>query len=134
MAHDPNRIQLGTSQSNIKDVDNRVGLVAAGLVARLGADNTISATAGTPIGISLGRDLSNTNRSAVARRGLRVPLRLAEGYTPAVGAAVTFDAAGMGVSGGTATKGVYVTGAIAGVPEDGSADVAVALVDFPGGL
>lgn len=140
MAHDPTRIQLGTTQSNIKDVDNRVGAVDAGKIVRLKSDGTLSLAAadGSPLGISLGKDLSNTNKTAVARTGLRVPILLTAAFTPAIGAQVhVSDTTGLAIASGAGATGLnatYVTGIMTGVKEDGVTEANVALIDFPGGL
>jgi hypothetical protein len=138
MGHDSSKVLMGANQSNIKEVSNHKGSVEAGLVVKLASDNTISATTGAILGVSMGRDLSDTGRTAIARKGLRVPVKLTSGVTPAIGGAVYIvDATGeahTGASAGrTLVNAVFASAKITGIGEDGlSKDVA--LVDFPGGL
>jgi hypothetical protein len=139
MAHDATKVLLGTTTSSIKEVDNRKGTIAAGLIVRLKSDDTISIAAadGNPLGISLGRSLSDTARTAIARKGLRVPLVLTAAFTPTVGAQVNIsDTTGKGIAAGagaTAMNATYASGLLTGIDEDG-ADALVALIDMPGGL
>ena|SRR5690606_26646920 len=144
MGNIPGKVLMGSVGSNIKEVTSNVGNIEAGLCVRLGSDGSISATSGTPIGVSLGKDLSDTNKTAICRKGLRVPVKLTSGFNPTVGAQVFFvNATGLaGASDGVNTTGVnatYSTGRIggsgvdAGISETGEA-VGVAYIDFPGGL
>lgn len=139
--HNPNTVLLGSTRANIKEVGNRKGIIAAGIAVRLKSDGTISTASadGGLLGISLGRDLSDTGRTAIAYKGTKVPLRLTVGFTPTIGAPVGIDnvtglgkAAGAGV---TTVNATYVELLSDGaVPEDGSANVPCAIIDFPGGL
>ena len=143
--HNASQVLMGTTQSNIKEVTNYVGAYAAGIAVRQKADGTLSITKadGSLVGVSLGWDLSDTNRNAVARKGLRVPVQLASGFNPVVGAVVEIDdATGLATGTGTktATAATYATGRVGGtgvaggIAENGGAAVGVALIDFPGGL
>jgi hypothetical protein len=105
----------------------------------LKSDGTLSKAAadGEALGISLGKDLSDTDKIAIVRRGLKVPLLLTDSFEPTVGAQVTIDdvtgigkAAGSGVTGVNAT---FASGVLTGIAEDGI-EVDVALIDMPGGL
>lgn len=142
--HDATKVLLGATRSNIKEVDNHAGDPAtfkAGLVVRLKSDDTLSLAKsdGSIRGLSLGKDLSNTNRTAICRKGLGVPVRLASGFTtPAIGGQVaivdtTGEARAYTGSGDTYVNAHYVSGKLTGVDEDGN-EVDVALIDFPGGL
>lgn len=139
MGHDATKVLLGSTQSSVKEVDNRAGVIAAGLIVRLKSDGTIVVTAadGNALGISLGRSLSNTSRTAIARKGLRIPVQLTDAFTPTVGAQVNIsDTTGKAIASGagaTAMNAVYATSTLTGIDEDGS-EVNVALIDFPGGL
>lgn len=141
MGHDATKVLMGQINSNIKEVDNRAGsptTFAAGLCVHLKSDDTISLAAadGAKLGISLGRSLSDTNRVAICRKGVRVPIQLANGFTPTIGAQVQISTTtGQAVASGTAVNAVYITAALTGIDEDGN-DVTddVALIDFPGGL
>lgn len=141
MSHNPNTVLLGATRSNIKEVGNRVGSVAAGTAVRLKSDGTLSTVAadGGLVGVSLGRDLSDTNRTAFAYKGVGIPVLLATGFTPVLGAAVYIDNA-TGKAKGSATDTTAVNATFSailsagGIPEDGGSPVACALIDFPGGL
>lgn len=139
MTHDATKVLMGNINSNIKEVSNHVGAYAAGIAVRLKDDNTLSITKahGELLGVSLGKDLSDTNRIAIVRKGIRVPIQLKAEFDPTIGAVVEIDdatslATGDGTK--TAVNAVYASGRLTGISEvDGSA-VGVALVDFPGGL
>lgn len=140
MSHNPNQVLLGTTRGNIKEIGNRKGTILAGRAVRLKSDETISVASadGQLLGISVGADLSDAGRTAIAYKGIGVPVRLGAGFTPVVGAVVnlsntTGEAVASG-GGATAVNAVYSKllsdGAIA---EDGTT-VLAALIDFPGGL
>lgn len=137
--HDPTKVLLGNIPSSVKEVDNRNGTIAAGLAVRLKSDNTISLlkSDGSLLGISLGKDLSNIGRTAIARLGLKVPIQLTAAFTPVIGAQVnisdTTGKAGTAGAGLTAVNAKYVSGVLSGLQEDGTS-VDVALIDFEGGL
>jgi hypothetical protein len=137
--HDPTKVLLGTTQSNIREVDNRKGTIAAGLAVRLKSDETVSflAADGSLLGISLGKSLSDTGRTAICRKGLRVPVVLGGGLTPVIGAQVHLsDTTGAAVAAGAGATGVnatYSSGVLTGLAEDGTT-VSCAFIDMPGGL
>lgn len=139
--HDPNKVLMGTTQSSYKVVTSHKGAIAAGAIVRQKSDGTISLAAadGNPLGISLGKDLSNTDFTAVCRQGLRVPVRLTASFNPTVGAQVHIsDTTGLAIASGAGATGMnatYVTGRLSGggIAEDGTT-VGVALIDFGGGL
>lgn len=141
MAHNPNQALMGATQSSAKEVTNEKGSIEAGLAVRLKSDGTLSVAAsdGSLLGISLGRDLSDIGRTAICRKGLRVPVKLGTGFDPVVGAVVNIsDTTGEAVASGqgaTAVNAVYATGRLSdgGIGEDGQTK-GVALIDFPGGL
>jgi hypothetical protein len=132
---------LGNVDTNIKEVINRSGDPAtflAGLCVHQKSDGTLSLAVadGSKIGISMGRSLSDTLRTAICVKGLRVPIRLTNSFTPTVGAQVQISATtGKAVSSGTAVNAHYVTGVLTCIDEDGNtvAD-GCALIDMPGGL
>lgn len=79
MAHDPNKVLLGSTQSSDKEITCHAADPAtfkAGYAVRLNSSGALSLTSGTRIGVSLGRSLSDTLKTAVARVGNRIPLRL----------------------------------------------------------
>lgn len=143
MGHDSSKILMGSTQSNHREVMNRVGSIAAGKVVRLKSDDTISVAKadGEILGVSLGKDLSNTNRTAYVNDGLAVPIALKSGFTdPAIGAQVAIDdttgeAVAYTGSGNTYVNAKYVSGAKTAVLEDGT-EVATgaAYIDMQGGL
>lgn len=150
MSHDASKVLMGATGSSHKEVTNYPGSAAleAGLVAHAKSDGTVTKAKadGSPVGVSLGKDLADTGRSAVCRKGLRVPLKLKASFNPTIGAAVLIDdAEGYGTGDGTntAVNAVYATGrlggsgATGGIVEGASSEtgsVGIALIDFPGGL
>lgn len=144
MSHDSNKVLMGSKESSGGEVTNypSVGGVAieAGCAAILESSGKVSkdTSEGSLVGISMGKDLSHTERTAVARKGLRVPLKLASGFSPVVGGRVAIqDDTGLGKAytgtGDRYVNAVYASGKISGIGEDGLAKD-VALIDFPGGL
>lgn len=137
--HDSTKVLLGSTISTVREVDNRKGVIAAGTIVRLKSDDTISVASadGSPLGISVGRSLSDTSRTAIARKGLGVPVLLTAAFTPTIGAQVNIsDTTGKAIAAGagaTAMNATYASTTMVGVDEDGSS-VDVALIDFPGGL
>lgn len=137
--HDATKVLLGATQSSLKHVDNYAGAIDAGKIVRLKSDGTISIALadGNALGISLGKSLSDTSRTAVCRAGLRVPVLLTAAFTPVVGAQVNIsDTTGIAIAAGagaTAMNAIYVSGVLTGVLEDGTT-ANVALIDFQGGL
>ncbi len=150
MAHNASRVLLGSTQSVVKEVTNHIGSIAAGYAVHLSSLDAISLAAsdGALLGISLGTDLSDSGRTAICRKGLRVPVRIASGFTPAIGGHVAIsDTTGEAVaytgSGNAYVNAVYVTSRIGTLNTGGIAEgatsgetgtVGVALIDFPGGL
>jgi hypothetical protein len=138
MGHDASKVLMGATGSNIKEVSNHKGTVAAGLAVRLKSDDTLSLSSsdGQWLGVSLGGDLSNAGYTAICRKGIRVPVQVGSGLTPVIGAAVTFsNTTGEASGSGTASSAVFASLVMenGGVMEDGTL-VDVAYVDFPGGL
>lgn len=138
---DATKVLMGAVGSNIREVDNRSGDPAtfqAGLVVHLKSDDTLSLASadGSKLGVSLGRSLSDTKRTAICRKGVRVPVQVTNGFTPTVGAQVQFSTTtGKVVTSGTAVNAVYIAVGLTGIDEDGNALAdPVALIDFPGGL
>lgn len=137
--HDSSKVLMGQTRSNIKEVDNYAGDPAtfqAGLCVHLKSDGTLSLASadGSKLGVSLGRSLSNTNRVAVCRKGLGVPVQVTAAFSPTLGAQVQFSTTtGKVVTSGTAVNAVYSAVGLTGVDEDGN-EIDVALIDFQGGL
>lgn len=139
--HSATTVYMGSHRSSEVEIDNWAADPAtfkAGMCGHLKSDGTVSLALsdGNKIGISMGRSLSNTKRTPFARKGLGIPILLANGFTPTVGAQVQISTTtGLAVSSGTAVNAIYVTGALTAYDEDGVliAD-GCALIDFPGGL
>jgi hypothetical protein len=80
MSHDATKLVLGATQSSEKDIsvfNSDPATYLAGLaVSQSSVAGALSllATAGMRCGISLGKSLSDSKKTAVARTGLRVPL------------------------------------------------------------
>ncbi len=141
MGHSASTVQMGTTRSKIKEVVNQAGDPAtflAGLCVHQKSDGTLSLAVadGSKIGISLGRDLSNTKRTAICTKGVEVPVLLANGFTPTVGAQVQISTTtGKAVASGTAVNAYYATSTLTAYDEAGSAIAdGAALINFPGGL
>lgn len=155
MGHNANKVHMGSTQSSVKEVSNYEtvsgSVVEAGLACIMESSGKISidTSEGQLVGISLGRNLSDVgSRTAVCRKGLRVPVKLKAGFNPTIGAAVAIeDDTGLARA-YTGTGDRYVnavfasgrlggSGATGGVAEGATTDtgtVGVALIDFPGGL
>ena len=141
MSHSATTIYMGAHKSNILESDNWIGDPAtfkAGLCCHLDDDGDLSLASadGSKIGISLGRSLSDHKRTTVARKGKGIPILLANGLTPVIGAQVQISTTtGTAVASGTAVNAVYVSSTLTAYDEDGVviADGA-ALIDFIGGL
>jgi len=144
MSHNAGKVLMGSSESSGKEITNYPSVsdtvVEAGCVCILESTGKVSkdTSEGSIVGLSVGKDLAHTNRTAVARKGIRVPLKLASGFTPTVGARVAIqDDTGLGKAytgtGDRYVNAVYASSKIVGIGEDGL-DKDVALIDFPGGL
>lgn len=141
MAHNANQALLGAIGTNIYESGNRVGAIDAGLAVRLKSDGTITTAKadGLLLGISIGKDLSDTNKTAICYKGVRVPIRLTAAFTPTIGAVVyisdTTGKAAASATDATAVNAVYTQLLTDGaLPEDGGTAVAACYIDFPGGL
>ncbi len=139
--HSATTIQMGSTRSKVKEVVNYAADPAtflAGLCGHQKSDGTISLAAadGSKIGISLGKSLSDTKRTAFVTKGLEVPILLANGFTPTVGAQVQISTTtGKAVSSGTAVNAYYHTSTLTAYDEAGTAiSDGAALINFPGGL
>lgn len=139
--HSATTIHMGSHKSNIIESDNFAADPAtflAGLCGHLKSDGTVSLAAadGSKIGISLGASLSDTKRTTFVRRGTQVPILLANGFTPTVGAQVQISTTtGKAVASGTAVNAFYRTATLTAYDEAGAViSDGAALIDFPGGL
>lgn len=145
MSNQSTKVQLGTTNSSFKTVDNVPGTLAAGTVAHAKSDGTYTAAIadGVAVGVSLGRSLSDTSRFALCRRGIGVPILLTSAFDPTIGAQVNIsDTTGKAIASGggaTAVNAVYSSGRVGGTGvnnglDEDAAAVGVAYIDFPGGL
>lgn len=141
MSHSATTVYMGSHKSNIIESDNLLADPAtflAGLCGHLKSDGTVSLALsdGSKIGISLGKSLSDTKRTTFVRRGIGVPILLANGLTPVVGAQVQISTTtGKAVASGTAVNAFYRTAVLTAYDEDGVAiSDGCAIIDFPGGL
>ncbi len=141
MSHDATKQIMGSTRSSFKVVDNVPGTIDAGLVVHAKSDGTytVASADGAAVGVSLGKSLSDSPRTAVCREGLGVPIQVGSG-TPVVGAQVAVsNTTGKTVnytgSGDEYVNAVYVTAKLTngGVTEAGTL-VDIAIIDFPGGL
>ncbi len=141
------KILLGDVPHSGKEITNHSGVIDAGLVVRLKSDDTITTAKsdGAILGVSVGRDLSNTARTAICRKGLRVPVLLASGFTtPVIGAQVaindtTGEARAYTGTGDSYVNAVYSSGLVSAIKEDIAMNGIIVLhdcafIDFPGGL
>ncbi len=139
--HSATTLYLGTHKSNILESDSWAASPAtfpAGTCGHLKSDGTISLASadGSKLGISLGKSLSEIDYVTFARSGKKIPILLANGFTPTLGAQVQISTTtGKAVASGTAVNAVYVELPTTTYDEDGVlvADGA-ALIDLIGGL
>ncbi len=154
MSHNADKVLMGGTGSSVKEVTNFQTVsgtaIEAGLACILESTGKISldTSEGALVGISLGKDLSDTGRTAVCRKGLKVPVKLKSGFNPTIGAAVAIEddtglARAYTGTGDRYVNAVYATGrlggnaATGGIAEGATGDtgtVGVALIDMVGGL
>lgn len=145
MGHDATKVQMGSTNSNIREVTSQAGNPAtfkAGLVLCQKSDGSLSLASadGSTIGVSLGVSQSETQRTAICREGVGVPVLLTNGFTPTVGAQVavsntTGKAKAYTGTGDRYVNAFYQTSTKTAIAEDGSTEAdGCALIDFPGGL
>jgi len=139
--HSASTIYMGSTRSKIKEVINKAGDPAtflAGLCVHQKSDGTISLAAadGSKIGISVGVSLSDTKRTSICTKGMEVPILLANGFTPVIGAQVQISTTtGKAVASGTAVNAYYATSTLTAYDEAGAAIAdGAALINYPGGL
>lgn len=138
MSHSATKVMMGTTRSSFKNIDNRAGSIEAGLGVRLKSDETISVAEadGSLLGISVGKDLSDTARTAICRKGSEVPIQLTAAFTPVIGTQVKISATtGKASTDGTGVNATYISGPLTMIAEDGTETAnGCALIDMPGGL
>ena len=121
--HDSSKVLLGSVGSSERDISCEPGdpeVAKAGLAVSRGSDSEldVGGAAGSFLGVSAGRSLSDTEKCAVVRAGLRVPMRLKdEGeFASLVQGDLTFTAIEKGVAGNSITVAL-VDGGTAGDEE-----------------
>lgn len=138
--HNAGQVLMGSTNSSMRVALSRKGNIAAGLVARLKSDGSLSLAKadGSIVGVSLGGDLSNAGFTSFCEAGEEVPVQLASGFTPTKGAQVhisdTTGLAGPSGAGYTAVNAYYESAKLVGVPGIGTVNVDAALISFVGGL
>lgn len=145
--HDASKVKMGSTNSSYREgatsyAVSDVTEFPAGTVCRINSSGDLSTVKGDGqiIGVSLGIDLSDSDRIVVLKAGLGVPVLLTDEFEPTIGDYVWVDdATGLanveddGDVTTTITRGIYVSQVLTGMAEDGS-EVQVALIDFVGGL
>lgn len=139
--HSATTIYMGSTKSNHKGVGQYAADPAtfpAGTVCHLKSDGTISLASadGSKVGVSLGISQSGHKRIPVAFEGKQIPVLLANGFTPTVGAQVQISTTtGKAVASGTAVNAWYETSTLTAIGEDGVAIAdGAAYISMPGGL
>lgn len=145
---------MGSTGSSVKESTNFQSVsgtpIEAGLACILESSGKLSldTSEGSLVGISLGKDLADSGRTVVCRKGLRVPVKLKAGFNPTIGAAVAIEddtglARAYTGTGDRYVNAVYVSGRIGGsgatggVAEGATVDtgsVGAAYIDMAGGL
>ena len=147
--HNAGQVLLGATKSSDKAVTEYASDPAsyvAGTAVRVASTGllALAKASGTLAGISLGKSLSDTSKTAVCRSGLGVPILLTDDEDDyayvVIGAKVYVDdVTGLAnivddeTETTTITDAVYVSGVLDGINEAGAL-VKIALVDMPGGL
>jgi hypothetical protein len=148
MSYSATKIKLGTIATNERVVVPESGNPAtfkAGLFVRRTTAGELSLASGSPIGVSVGGDMSGGDKiTAVCEAGLGVPVRVvSDGSVPAIGAQCYIAAAathsGEGnycssnTASATAVNAVMRKTGMTLVDDDGT-EYDGALIDFIGGL
>ena len=141
MSHDATKVQLGTTRSNVKEVISKAGAISAGKLVHLKSDDTITVASadGAALGISLGTSMSDISQTAIATKGLGVPILCTAQFNPVIGTQVNIsDTTGLAIAAGggaTAYNAVYMTRQLTAIDEVGTTNALYcAFIDFPGGL
>lgn len=108
--HNASKVLLGSVGSSAREVSYEPGdpaICKAGLVVSRGSDGALDlgGAAGSMLGVSAGRSLSDTDKCAVVRNGLRVPMRLKDDnvFASIVKGDLTFTSKLRGVAGNAIT-------------------------------
>jgi hypothetical protein len=148
--HESDHVLMGTTQSTFRDgvscYNEDPATFPAGTVVRLASTGALSVTKadGNYLGISLGKSLSDTAKTAILKAGSRVPILLTDDsaeYAYVVpglpvyiddvtGLANIVDDAEVTT---TISSAMYVSGPLTAILEDGTEGMC-ALIDMVGGL
>ena len=108
--HDASKVLLGSTGSSERDVSFEPGdpaVCKAGFALKRGSDGAVAkgGAAGSLLGVSLGGTLSDTEKVAVCRNGLKVPIRLKDDnvFASIKKGDITFTALARGVEGNDIT-------------------------------
>ncbi len=116
MAHDASKVLLGSVPNSCKDVSREdadpASFPAGTAVRRSSTGGLVIADNSTAIliGVSCGKDLADTKKTAVARTGLKIPLTLTNQNAVLVEKDLTFTAVAAGVGGDEITIEFLDTG------------------------
>lgn len=130
--HDASKVLMGATTSSAKDISNNASDPAtflAGLAVRQKSDGLLSLAKadGMHLGISLGKSLSDHKKTAIARTGEGVPIRLTESFESLVVGDLTFTAKTKGNLGITITLGDTVTAGDEAASVANDTDITVAI-------
>lgn len=130
--HDASKVLMGATTSSAKDITNNDSDPAtflAGLAVRQKNDGKLSVAKsdGMHLGISLGKSLSDHKKTAIARTGEGVPLRLTESFESLVVGDLTFTAKNKGNLGITITLADTVTAGSEAASVANDTDITVAI-------
>lgn len=119
--HDATKILLGSTGSSEREVSFEPGdpaVAKAGLAVTRGSDGAldVGGAAGSFLGVSAGRSLSDTEKCAVVRTGLRVPMRLKDDnvFAELEAAELTFTSKLRGTAGNAITVALVDDGTAGG--------------------
>lgn len=143
------RVKMGALKSSfklVKSYKTDTGeVIDAGKFVFLKNDGTVTLTKGSnlALGVSLGKDMSNTGMISVVLEGIDVPVLVKSGATLAIGGQLAIETdTGLAVAtggAGTDYNGSYTSAKLAskGIAEDATSDVGtldVVLVNIIGGV
>lgn len=147
--NNPNEFLLGGHGSSDFESTSEKSLtvIEAGLAVRLGSNGSVNLTSGELLGVSIGADLSNAEKTVVCRAGNDIPMLLnptITGVDPnevedfdfvVIGARVKVDpTTGKASAVGTITNAIYKSGVMDGVKRGSSTIYPIALIDMAGGI
>lgn len=139
--HNPTKVLMGSHGSSDVKITCENGdpeTFKAGLVVRRSSTGELSLSSGEIVGVSLGRSLSDTKKTSVARAGNLIPIQITDetGFAyVGIGKPVEVSATtGKAVSDEVATGAIFVSGPMKGIDPITKAEIDVALVDMGGGL